>query len=581
MAIRRIIHISDLHFSDDEKNLSLLQKEKYVDDFINSLKDIELLDTVVISGDIVDKGGSQQAYKEVDSFVQKLKNELGIKYFLCIPGNHDVSRNLLTGIKGNEGIEREKLWKYYDVKLQYFWEFIRRNNLASYKNTGLVSYVVLNDPNMVLLGLDSTDHIGISDQCGYINVDELKQAFNDIFGYESQKYKDFIKIAILHHRPVIYESGSQTVTENNGSNIGQYGTCDSENWKKVRQLLLEYDVHYVLTGHVHGSQSGQIKLFDSPNDEIHYSTVGSIGVDFSNEIKERLDPNSDKELLGKFEELICYQSLNGNHNAYNIWMFDDDGRVQEQHYKYIVDEGERVWCHWRTKNIKQTDIEDVFDISIQTPHYSEKEVEKYSEKILKCVRDNELYRTGHYHWKNTARLNWIDTSYFFQHREMMFYIARGINELIKKNKILGDVDCIMGLGIKGAILLSYVRFFCPNKKCSYLPENKKEYNEYETALFEGSERAKSFIVLTDVVHSGDTIKKFVTDIYDKNKTYLSVNVISIFDSTHNEKIANIKGKASITLFSLARLKVIDCQCGGENCDIYMNKLANVIEYKED
>ena len=192
-----------------------------------------------------------------------------------------------------------------------------------------------------------------------------------------------------------------------------------------------------------------------------------------------------------------------------------------------------------------------------------------------------MFKTGHYHWKNTPRLSWIDTSYFFQHRETMFNIARGINGLFEKEEILKDTSCIIGLGIKGALLLSYVRFLFPDKKCSYLPENQKEYNNYEKALFEGSEKINSFVMLTDVVHSGSAVKSIANKLYEKKKEYFKVNVVTIIDTTPDKIIAKEKGKYEVKLFSLARLKVIDCHGGGENCDIYTKKLANVIEYKED
>ena len=353
MAYRKIVHISDLHFSEDENARSLLQKDKFVGDFIDSLKDIEFLDTLIISGDIVDKGGSQRAYKLVDVFLKKVRDDLGIKNILCIPGNHDVSRKLLDGISGEENVDAKKLWEQYEVKLRYYWDFVDRNNLGQYQKSGLVSFKILNSPNMVLLGIDSTDRIGTSDHCGFINVENLAQAFKNIFGEDGGNYKEYIKIAVLHHRPIIYESASQSVTENNSSDIGQYGTCDSENWGKVKKILLTYDVHYVLTGHVHGTQSGQISSFDLHNDKINYSTVGSIGVDFSREIKEQLVSTDNKELLNRFEELICYTSLNGNHNAYNIWTFCESGLVQEEQYKYIVDEGKSLKRKRLNKQMKK------------------------------------------------------------------------------------------------------------------------------------------------------------------------------------------------------------------------------------
>ena len=585
MALRRMIHISDLHFGDVGMQESMLQKNKYMDDLMDSLKTIESLDTVIISGDIVDKGGSERAYKKADSLIEQLRNQLKVQHILCVPGNHDVNRDLLKAIRGRENVDPDTLWMQYDQKLEYYWEFIDRNGLPCCSHSGLVSCLILQNPTMLLLGLDSTDQIGIEDGCGFINVDNLKKELKSLLGEPGEKYKEYTKIAVLHHRPIIYESGSQKITDNNSSKIGEYGTCDMENWKRVRGILLSYDVHYVLTGHVHGSQSGQVRSCDSLHDEVNYSTVGSLGVDFSSELKQLLETNYNKELLKKFDDLQCYESLNGNHNAYNIWTFNDNGLVQEDQYKYLVDEGSRRWCLWKTKifegeKSEQIDAGGVFDKEVTATVVSKEEPENYGEKILECVRDHELYKTGHYHWKNTARINWIDTSYFFQHREMMFYIARGINDLFEKNATLKETECIIGLGIKGSILLSYVRFLFPEKKCSYLPENAKEYNRYEMTLFDENEKIQSIAVLTDVVHSGNTIKRFSKDIHKKINKFLSINIVTIFDATPNGIIANVKGKAKITLFSLAKLKVIDCQGGGENCDIYIKKLANVIEYKE-
>lgn len=583
MLVRKVIHISDLHLSKEKK--SLLQKDKFLKELIDSLKNKVGLDTMIISGDIVDCGGCEEIYEFAGKLVESFRKELEIENILCVPGNHDVNRDLLMGIKGDKNIESNNLWKYYDVKLKYYWNFIKDNNLEKCNETGLVSYKILENPNMILLGLDSTDHIGISDGYGYVNECELEKAFEELFLNAERKYNDFVKIAVMHHRPIIYESASQSVTENNSSEIGQYGTCDTENWNRVRAILLKYDVHYVFTGHVHGSQSGMIQPFDTKNDEMFFSTVGSIGVDFSNELKERLDLEKDKDLLEKLNDLSCYGSINGNHNSYNIWTFDDNGLIKEEQYKYLIDEGEGRWVCWKIKifqeSIEENMEEGIFDNEVEEVPVVKDEQIDYQEEILEYVRKYELYKSGHYHWKNSARLNWIDTSFFFQHKEKMFFIASGFNEIFEKEESLRKSDYMIGLGIKGCILLSYMRFLFPEKECSYFPENEKEYNTYEKSLFENDEKIDSIVVLTDIVHSGNTIASFASRLFEKVNRFLKVNVVTIFDATPDGKIADLKGKAKITLFSLAKIKVLDCPGGGESCDIYIRKLVNVVEYKED
>lgn len=591
MEQQKILHISDLHISDAGD--SILQKKDYVATLIESLKNQEGLDTMIISGDIVNQGGSKTAYKQAEEILKRIQNELNIVNVLCVPGNHDVNRNLLKAeeAKLSDNGEKAKLWSYYDIKFELYWEFLKNMGLAQNSKSGLVMYVELKDIKVILLGLDSTDRIGTDDHCGYVNEDALAESMHDILG-ETDKYSDYVKVAVLHHRPIVYESRSQTYADK-GSIVGQYGTCDLDNWGRIKKTLLKYDVHYVLTGHVHGTQSEQIRTFEAENDAINYSTVGSIGVDFSKDIKEllRKDSNKNGDLIKKFEELKCYESMSGNHNAYNLWTFNSNGLIKEEQFKYIVDEGRARWIKWSEKPFGKETEEDITESVFSTePQGLPKDtnntnrIEEYSKELVKCIRENKLYRTGHFHWKNSARLNWIDTSYFFCHRDKMNIIVNGIDTLFSGNEKLKNVDCIIGLGIKGSVMMSYVRFLYPGKVCSYFPDNKNEYIGYELNLFENRDNGdgiESIAVLTDVVHSGDTVHAFIKEVYEKIGRYIVFNVITIIDTTADGNIAEIEGATEINLFPITRIKVFDCQGGREGCKIYTEKLAYVYEYKED
>ena len=584
---RKILHISDLHI--DEDGSSMLQKENYRNTLIQSLMNQEGLDTMIISGDIVNRGGSQKAYEEAEKILKGIIEKLNIVNILCVPGNHDVDRDSLRE-KLNDTNQEDKLCRDYDTKFTQYQRFLQNMNLKTNDQCGRVTYVELHDSKIILLGLDSTDQIGIENQCGYINEEDLSEALRKIFD-EKTKYREYIKFAILHHRPIVYESRSQIYSEK-GAIRGQYGTCDLENWERIKNILLQYDVHYILSGHVHGSESEQIRTFETENDQINYSTVGSIGVDFSKDIKELLhqDKEKNKDLIEKFETLKCYGSISGNHNAYNLWTFSNKGLIQEEQFKYIVDEGKGRWLNWSTKTFEKgicdSMIDGVFSTEPQElPNHTDNAniLDVCSKELLNCIRENKLYKTGHFHWKNSARLNWIDTSYFFCHKDKMNSIVKGIDFLFNAEE-LQNVDCIIGLGIKGSIMLSYVRFLFPDKVCSYLPENKNEYNNYELNLFgknKSEVNIKSIAVLTDVVHSGDTIHSLIKEVYAKLKKYITYNVITIIDTTTDGNIAVIDGAAAINLFSITRIKIFDCQGGREGCKIYTEKLANVYEYKED
>lgn len=96
----QIIHISDFHLESDD---ILIQKQNILDALVNDIKPkIPQPEKaiIVISGDLVDKGG--KGFKSIEDaflsfekqFIDKLSSELNInkEHFFFVPGNHDVSR---------------------------------------------------------------------------------------------------------------------------------------------------------------------------------------------------------------------------------------------------------------------------------------------------------------------------------------------------------------------------------------------------------------------------------------------------------------------------------------------------------
>lgn len=589
MSERKILHLSDLHISG--MKCSMLQKSRYCECLFQQLNTIENMDTCVISGDLVDKGGTEDDYKEVESFLESLKRETDLTNFLIVPGNHDVNRNLLGGIIGKSGIDKENLWKYHKEKLQYYLEFINKVKLTADCDCALISNLELRDPDMMILGLNSTYKIGMSDGVGYIDIKTLKQKLSELFEASSQ-YEDYMKIAVFHHRPIVYESEVQAYAENNDTSTGGYGMCDYSNWQKVKQLLLKYNVHTVLTGHVHGTQSSQIRDFEQREDDIYYSTVGSIGVNFNYELLDLLGSGIKPEFKEKMDSLNCYVSVHNNHNAFNILTFDNKGLLREEQYKFIVDEGRWRWILWKDKEIDDRtkghdglskgneDEGSIFAIAQPPLARTESKPFDYEKELLNIVRENKLYKTGHFHWKGVAMLNWIDSSYLFNKKGERQLIAAGICDIIK-HKIV-STDCIIGIGIKGSIMLSYIRFQFPEIKCSYYPDGYVGYNSYEKELFPGIEQKMSSItLLTDVVHSGNTIKNFISHNEFLFSDETKLEVITIFNASDEDTINLDYGPVlKVPLHYLAKLKVANCTGSGENCTIYTQKLAPVYEYKE-
>lgn len=588
MSIRKILHLSDFHIS--RSNPSMLQNSDYCDKLMQQLNRFDHLDTCIMSGDLADRGGSEDDYNEAKIFIDELKRSTKIKNILIVPGNHDVNRDLLGALKGRSGTNKSQLWQYQGEKLKYYLDFIRKLGLNAKPDSGLISSLILTDPNIVILGINSTHKIGTEDGSGYIDLKTLKADLEALFD-SSPELKSYIKIAVFHHRPIIYMSRVQSYSENNG----EYGTCDYENWLDIKNLLLEHDVHAVLTGHVHGTQSTLIRDYEQPDDNIYYSTVGSIGVNFNHELIRLLGSGINPSLKALLDNLKCYVSVHNNHNSYNILTYDEQGLSKEEQYKFIVDEGEWKWVLWKTKELRKSyegetspsvatpitseDVINIFEQAQPQLPLPEEEPIDYEKEVLNIVREHKLYKTGHFHWKGVAMLNWIDASYFFNKEEEMRLVAKGICDIIRHK--IKKTDCIIGLGIKGSIMLSYIRFIFPEIKCSYYPESTTGYNQYEREMFNNAtSRMNSITLLTDVVHSGNTIKNFISNnerLFSENSV---LEVITIFNASADGNINVDIGPLKINLHSLANLKVSNCTGSGENCPIYTQKLAPVYEYKE-
>lgn len=111
----QIIHISDFHLESDSIST---RKQSILDALVNDIKS-KITEPenaiIVISGDLIDKGGAgfpsiEKAFKSFEEhFIDKLSTELNInkKHFFFTPGNHDVCRDDINEFE-EMGI-REKL----------------------------------------------------------------------------------------------------------------------------------------------------------------------------------------------------------------------------------------------------------------------------------------------------------------------------------------------------------------------------------------------------------------------------------------------------------------------------------------
>jgi predicted MPP superfamily phosphohydrolase len=94
-----ILHLSDLHFSgtaDADIKIVIAALVKDINREVNEKKTI--IDLVVFSGDLVEKGGTLNLFEEAKKdFIEKVITAAKIsgERFVICPGNHDIDRELV------------------------------------------------------------------------------------------------------------------------------------------------------------------------------------------------------------------------------------------------------------------------------------------------------------------------------------------------------------------------------------------------------------------------------------------------------------------------------------------------------
>ena len=122
-----VIQVSDIHFDGNEpENQGLVLNAFFKDLETNTNSDKENT-YCIISGDLVNKGNSQRTYNELYcNFVEKLLPFVPLNHIICVPGNHDLNRNVVeTNFnKHDEIISNE----YKESDLNEFIKNDKKNN---------------------------------------------------------------------------------------------------------------------------------------------------------------------------------------------------------------------------------------------------------------------------------------------------------------------------------------------------------------------------------------------------------------------------------------------------------------------
>jgi hypothetical protein len=88
--IHNILHISDLHFTIDDKSYLRDNQEEFIEEVINEIISIEsTIDFLFITGDFVERNKWENS-DLISNVINKLESTLGVKQTFCVNGNHEL-----------------------------------------------------------------------------------------------------------------------------------------------------------------------------------------------------------------------------------------------------------------------------------------------------------------------------------------------------------------------------------------------------------------------------------------------------------------------------------------------------------
>lgn len=344
----RIVHISDIHFSNTENNIEMI--DKYIDDLKKiNYKDIDL---IFMTGDLINKGGKDfksidEAFKNFNSiFINKIIESTKIpreRIILC-PGNHDINRYedqdfAENGIKLQLRNGKDSILKFMDNGYKDLGYGLMR--IKAYKTfekeyySGCENSNITNFESNHIFNIDGIN-IGISSlnsswRC-YSEEEEL------ILGeYQLDNSKHIlkgcdIKIALMHH-------STEFLIEEERKFVKEY---------------IESNYDYLFLGHVHtGDASLNIglrgALFTSIVQSHNESNKNLKNIDYTMgysiidvDTEERKIIYRNRRYVPSQKEYVDNVDLLGSKGYVEYPMIEDDEKKEQRYLKSIIKKIEDV-----------------------------------------------------------------------------------------------------------------------------------------------------------------------------------------------------------------------------------------------
>lgn len=545
-----IIHISDLHVSDQSGRLGVANKYThltcasdnqnldYINLFIDEIKKIECQNRyLVITGDISNIA-EEIEFEEAGKNIKYIMTELEIdkNNLLLIPGDHDVHRDSIK-IELRKG-ELSKGEDLHEIKFKNFNVLYNNIKEIDFNYDKLVFDEIIID-GIVLLAINSNSKVDQNGGHGYLDTEQLDKELKLV--QESHPKKEIV--LCLHHN--LEGEHEDTV----------FGQWNPVNQKNLVALFERYDIKCILNGNEHTPNSK--KLADREDiiisDSGAFSSKGSIEASFK--VYQIINSNNNLSLRN---DVYGLRKLNALREAnFGNWV----------HYGHAGIKNVEIETFILRKNndlvLEKTNDLPVFEDADQTDLFPDQEEavssilkyenEKIQSALYKIIKNKKLFHQGHFHWSETSRAhNWIDTARLLEDKEDLYFIKNAVIDVLEQMNLMENTELIIGLGYEGNIISSKtsIKYNIPY---TYLPYSYRwlDHNDFENKLnFENSDkRFKQVILITDVVNDGRTIRKLVGKETREKKFFDNVEkiiVVSLFYTGHKEVNANILNYDTLT-----------------------------------
>lgn len=197
--MRKLAHISDLHFGKEDPEIVLVLKE----DLIKNKPDL-----VIISGDFTQRAREKQ-YRKARSFLDSLPFKT-----LCVPGNHDIP--------------------LFDLFRRFIFPLTRYRKYISEEVDPLFA-----DDEIVVCGLNTARSLAWKE--GRISVEQITEMENKLCPFPD----DRLKIVVTHH-PFLPPPDSKAIKLVGRSRL-------------ALDVIDKCNADLLLAGHLHTDYSGDIR----------------------------------------------------------------------------------------------------------------------------------------------------------------------------------------------------------------------------------------------------------------------------------------------------------------------------------